>query len=148
MSRLYLDTGLLAWNGNESIGNEKIQKYFQELPTSEHVINTLDAQPIIDDSVGGQPTYLIQVSGTVKFQANNSKPFQQTFMITAAADKWKIASDCFRMQDALSLEKKWDEKYVFYDPIDFVIICSGLYKKKRLKSVLNKLTQKMNQRLR
>lgn len=107
MSRLYLDTGLLAWNGNESIGNEKIQKYFQELPTSEHVVNTLDAQPIIDDSVGGQPTYLIQVSGTVKFQANNSKPFQQTFMITAAGDKWKIASDCFRMQDALSLEKRW-----------------------------------------
>lgn len=106
MSRLYLDTGLLVWNGNEAAGNEKIQKYFQDLPSSEHSIQTLDAQPIVDDAVAGQPTYLIQVSGTVKFQAGTAKPFQQTFMITAQADKWKIASDCFRMQDALAREKK------------------------------------------
>lgn len=105
MSRLYLDTGLLVWNGNEAAGNEKIQKYFQDLPGSEHTIQTLDAQPIVDDAVAGQPTYLIQVSGTVKFHAGTAKPFQQTFMITAQADKWKIASDCFRMQDALAQEK-------------------------------------------
>lgn len=106
MSRMYLDTGLLVWNGTEAAGKDNIQKYFQDLPSSEHSMTTLDAQPIIDDSVSMQPTILIQVSGTVKFQSNNSKPFQQSFMITAQADKWKIASDCFRLQDALSTDKK------------------------------------------
>lgn len=105
MSRLYLDTGLLVWNGNEAVGSEKIQKYYQDLPSSEHSIQTLDAQPIVDDAVAGQPTYLIQVSGVVKFQSAGAKPFQQTFVITAQADKWKIASDCFRMQDALVADK-------------------------------------------
>lgn len=106
MSRMYLDTGLLVWNGTEASGKDNIQKYYQDLPSSEHVMSTLDAQPIIDDSVSGQPTILIQVSGNVKFQNNSSKPFQQSFMITAQADKWKIASDCFRLQDALCADKK------------------------------------------
>lgn len=106
MCRLYLDNGLLVWNGNGATGKDNIQKYFQDLPSSEHSITTLDAQPIIDDSTSGQPTFLIQVSGNVKFQNNPTKPFQQTFMVTAQGDKWKIASDCFRLQDALSLADK------------------------------------------
>lgn len=107
MSRLYLDTGLLVWNGNESLGKDNVQTYFQNLPSSQHTIVTLDAQPIIDDSISNQPTFLVQVSGNVAFQNNPIKPFQQTFMITAQGDKWKIASDCFRLQDALStVEKK------------------------------------------
>lgn len=101
MARLYMDNGLLVWNGNGANGKDNIQKYFQELPRSEHIMNTLDAQPIIDDAVSSQLTFIIQVSGTVKFQDNPTKPFQQTFMITAQGDKWKIASDCFRLQDAI-----------------------------------------------
>lgn len=106
MSRLYLDNGLLVWNGNGASGKDNIQKYFQELPSSQHQMITLDAQPIIDDSTSLQPTFLVQVSGNVKFQDNPLKPFQQTFMLTAQGDKWKIASDCFRLQDALSLVDK------------------------------------------
>ncbi|KAG4073849.1 hypothetical protein HA402_014054 [Bradysia odoriphaga] len=107
VSRLYLDNGLLVWNGNESSGKENIQKYFLDLPTSVHNIITLDTQPIIDESTTYAPTFIIQVSGSVKFQDNAPKPFQQSFMITAQGDKWKIATDCFRLQDALnSVEKK------------------------------------------
>lgn len=106
MSRLYLDTGILVWNGNEAVGKDTIQKYYQDLPASDHNLVTVDAQPILDDSVAGQPTFLIQVSGQVKFQNAPSKPFQQTFMITAQSDKWKIASDTFRLQDALSMDRK------------------------------------------
>lgn len=47
ISKLYLDTGLLAWNGNGVSGNEKIQKFYIELPSSDHVVNTLDSQPIL-----------------------------------------------------------------------------------------------------
>lgn len=55
----------------------------------------------LDPSVGGQLTYLIQVSGTVKFQNKTPKSFQQNFMITAQGDKWKIVSDCVRIQEPI-----------------------------------------------
>lgn len=47
ISRLYLDTGLLTWNGNGISGNDRIQKFYIELPSSDHSISTLDAQPIL-----------------------------------------------------------------------------------------------------
>ncbi|GLV42747.1 NTF2-related export protein 1 [Carabus blaptoides fortunei] len=101
MSRLYLETGVLVWNGNGTVGNERIQKFFMDLPPSDHTLTTLDSQPVIDPSVGGQLTYLIQVSGTVKFQNKTPKSFQQNFMITAQGDKWKIVSDCVRIQEPI-----------------------------------------------
>lgn len=51
MSRLYLDTGLLAWNGNGVTGNENILKFMIDLPPTDHIINTLDAQPILGELV-------------------------------------------------------------------------------------------------
>lgn len=106
MSRLYLDNGIVVWNGNGTTGKENIQKYFQDLPTTEHSVTTLDAQPIIDEATLNQKTILVMVSGYFKLGNNSSKPFQQTFMITAQGDKWKIVSDCFRIQDALSTVDK------------------------------------------
>lgn len=106
MSRLYLDDGLLVWNGNGSNGKENIQKFFHDLPVSEHTIVTLDAQPIMEAPGFPQQTYLIQVSGVVKFVDSPPRPFQQTFMVTAQVDKWKVASDCFRLQDAICADKK------------------------------------------
>ncbi|EAT33166.1 AAEL014575-PA [Aedes aegypti] len=62
-----------------------------ELPRSEHIINTLDAQPIID-AVSSQLTFIIQVPGTINFQDNPTERFQK---ITAQDD------DCFRLKDAI-----------------------------------------------
>ncbi|XP_065368221.1 NTF2-related export protein [Calliphora vicina] len=104
MNRLYLDNGLFVWNGNGASGKDNIQKYFIELPSTEHTISTLDAQPIVDEAVAGQLTYLIQTGGTVKYTDQPMKTFQQTFIITAQDDKWKIASDCYRLQDALATQ--------------------------------------------
>lgn len=106
MSRLYLDNATVVWNGNGTVGKDDIQKYFQELPTTEHSISTLDAQPIIDDATLNQRTILVMASGYFKLGSNGAKPFQQTFMITAQGDKWKIVSDCFRTQDGLSTANK------------------------------------------
>lgn len=104
MSRLYMESAVAVWNGNGTTGNENIQKFFQDLPPTTHAVNTLDAQPIIDDT---SKTLLIMVSGTVRIQDSNAKQFQQTFMITAVGTNWKIVSDCFRIQDALStIDKK------------------------------------------
>lgn len=106
MSRLYLDNAIAIWNGNGTTGKENIQKFFQDLPTTEHAVTTLDAQPVIDDATSNQKTLLIMVSGIFRVLNNPPKQFQQTFMITAQGDKWKIVSDCFRIQDALSTVKK------------------------------------------
>lgn len=106
INRLYLDSGLLVWNGNGVNGKDNIQKYIVELPTTEHYCSVLDAQPITDDTVTGQTTILIQTGGTVKYTDHPQKPFQQTFVITAEGDKWKIVSDCYRLQDALQISKE------------------------------------------
>ncbi|CAG9565493.1 unnamed protein product [Danaus chrysippus] len=98
-SKLYLDTGLLVWNGNGINGNDKIQKFLMDLPASNHVLKTLDAQPISENVVSNKLTYLIQACGDVTYQNDDGKkPFQQTFLIVAVDGKWKIASDCFRLQ--------------------------------------------------
>lgn len=105
MSKLYMDNGTYVWNGNAAVGKENIQKFYQELPPSEHNYMTVDAQPISDNAVSNSFTFLVQVSGTVKFQDSPSKAFQQTFMLTAQQEKWKIVNDCFRLQDGVC-EKK------------------------------------------
>ncbi|KAJ8937762.1 hypothetical protein NQ318_006625 [Aromia moschata] len=90
MSRLYLETGLLAWNGNGVTGNENIQKFVIDLPPY---------RP--HTAVSGQLTFMIQASGSVKYQDKTPKTFQQNFVVTAQGDKWKIVSDCFRVQEPL-----------------------------------------------
>ncbi|XP_030766115.1 NTF2-related export protein [Sitophilus oryzae] len=102
MSRLYLNTGILSWNGNGIKGNEQIEKFIIELPPSDHALTTLDAQPVLDVAVNGQLTFIIQASGTVKYQDKSPKTFQQNFVVTAQGDKWKIVSDCFRIQEPLN----------------------------------------------
>ncbi|XP_066592355.1 NTF2-related export protein [Prorops nasuta] len=101
ISRLYLDTAVLIWNGNGIDGKDNIQKFWIDLPSSDHSITTLDAQPITGPSVANQLTFLVKVSGQVKYQDKAAKPFNQSFLITAIGDKWKIVSDCFRAQEAL-----------------------------------------------
>lgn len=107
MSRLYLDNAIAVWNGNEVTGKDNIQNFFVGLPDIEHSVQAYDAQPVIDETIANQQTLLLIVSGTIRIKKAATKPFQQTFMITAEGDKWKIVRDCFRIQDALStLNKK------------------------------------------
>jgi len=35
-----------VWNGNNFKGKEAVLKFFEDLPTSEHKIDSLDVQPI------------------------------------------------------------------------------------------------------
>ncbi|EDW62770.1 NTF2-related export protein-like [Drosophila novamexicana] len=102
MGRLYIDTANFSWNGNGAQGRETIERYFLELPSSRHQLTTLDSQPILDPAVGGQTTYIILASGTVKYAEQQMRTFQQSFVITAENDKWKIASDCYRLQEPIN----------------------------------------------
>lgn len=98
-SKLYLDEGLLVWNGNGIKGNAKIQKFLLDLPPSNHFIKNLDAQPVSENLMPNNLTYLIQACGDVRYQNEEvRKPFQQTFVIVAVDGKWKISTDCYRLQ--------------------------------------------------
>ncbi|KAG7199901.1 hypothetical protein KM043_014346 [Ampulex compressa] len=99
ISRLYLDTAALIWNGNGVDGKENVQKFWTDLPPSDHSIFILDAQPITGPEISEQLTFLVKVGGQVKYDDKASRPFSQSFLITAMGDKWKIVSDCFRTQE-------------------------------------------------
>ncbi|XP_011858193.1 PREDICTED: NTF2-related export protein-like isoform X1 [Vollenhovia emeryi] len=101
ISRMYMDSATLIWNGNGVSGKDDIQKFWTDFPTSEHTIQTLDAQPITGPEVATQLTFLVKIGGQVKYDDRNFKPFNQTFLVTAVGDKWKIVSDCFRAQEIL-----------------------------------------------
>lgn len=99
ISRLYMDTAVLVWNGNGTTGKEEIQKFFAELPTSSHTYSCFDSQQIPGSAVGNKLAYVIKTAGNVSFQGRQARLFQQNFIITAEGDKWKIVSDCFRFQE-------------------------------------------------
>ncbi len=46
VGRLYMDAATLVWNGNAVNGQEAVQKFYEALPTSEHTIDAIDAQPV------------------------------------------------------------------------------------------------------
>lgn len=96
-----MDTATLVFNGTGQSGTDKIKQFYQELPPSEHRLHSFDSQPVVDNAVSGQTTLLIQCSGMVKFDNAAERPFQQSFMVTAQGDKWKIFSDVYRIQDEL-----------------------------------------------
>ncbi|GLH07300.1 NTF2-related export protein [Gryllus bimaculatus] len=100
MSRLYLDTATLLWNGNGIAGKEFIQKFFENLPSTDHVVSSIDSQPLTTGTTCHFPlTIVVSVSGFIAFCQEQPQAFQQQLLITAEGDKWKIVSDCFRFQE-------------------------------------------------
>ncbi|XP_051486318.1 NTF2-related export protein 2 isoform X2 [Apus apus] len=103
LTRLYLDKATLVWNGNAVSGQEELNKFFEMLPSTEFQVHVLDCQPVHEQATQGQTTVLVVTSGTVKFDGDKQRYFNQNFLLTAQATPtntvWKIASDCFRFQD-------------------------------------------------
>lgn len=103
LSRLYMGTATLVWNGNAVSGQESLSEFFEMLPSSEFEIHVVDCQPVHDDATPSQTTVLVVICGTVKFEGNKERDFNQNLILTAQATPtntvWKIASDCFRFQD-------------------------------------------------
>lgn len=103
LSRLYMGTATLVWNGNAVSGQESLSEFFEMLPSSEFQINVVDCQPVHDEATPSQTTVLVVICGTVKFEGNKQRDFNQNFILTAQASPsstvWRIASDCFRFQD-------------------------------------------------
>lgn len=103
---MYIEDAIHVWNGNGTTGKYDISKFLSELPSSEHKIITLDAQPLENDSEksgvqGPELSILIHVSGTVKYSVADQKPFLHIFNLLAQGNGWKITSDVYRFQDAM-----------------------------------------------
>ena len=47
IEKLYMDTASLVWNGNMVQNKDKINKFLQDLPTSEFKVQSLDTQPLL-----------------------------------------------------------------------------------------------------
>ncbi|XP_074059205.1 NTF2-related export protein 2 [Macrotis lagotis] len=103
LTRLYLDTATLIWNGNAISGLNALNEFFETLPSSEFQISVVDCQPVHEQATQSQTTVLVVTCGTVKFDGNKQRYFNQNFLLTAQvmpnSTVWKIASDCFRFQD-------------------------------------------------
>lgn len=69
------------------------------MPVTSHQVYSYDAQPVLNEFVGGQKTVMVHVGGSVKFASDKPKPFQQNFLLTASGDFWKVATDVFRHQE-------------------------------------------------
>lgn len=46
IAHFYADDSLLLWNGNPYMGSSEISSFYQTLPPSEHVLHTVDCQPV------------------------------------------------------------------------------------------------------
>ncbi|XP_067663701.1 NTF2-related export protein 2-like isoform X2 [Haliotis asinina] len=94
--KLYLDSSTVVWNGNVCNGGEAINAHFDALPASEHVINSLDTQPLVESLNPNEMAIAVSVFGTVKYQNNKNKAFTQNFTLSSQGTVWKIVSDVFR----------------------------------------------------
>ncbi|KAG7241785.1 hypothetical protein INR49_024755 [Caranx melampygus] len=96
LTRLYLDKATLVWNGNAVSGQDALGEFFESLPSSEFQVHTLDCQPVHEQATQGQTTLLVVTGGTVKFEGNKPRFFNQNFLLTAQASPnndqpvWKL----------------------------------------------------------
>ncbi len=96
ISGLYMDTAHLVWNGNSVRGREQIVQFYENLPTSDTNLMSIDAQPVLDlPEFSGQETINVVCGGRMKM-GTRSKFFTEVFMLTAVDSTWKIVSDSFR----------------------------------------------------
>ena len=118
IGNFYQDTSKLLWNGNFVEGRERISNFLRQLPPSEHVIQSFDAQPMLADwnEETQSCSILVIVHGEVYFGTGLSmnpprsdyQPFYHQF--TLSPDISKIRSP----QDNLSTPTQ-QHYYVQYD---------------------------------
>jgi len=96
ISGLYLTTANLVWNGNYVHGKDQIVNFFENLPSTETNLMSVDAQPVLDlPEFNGQVTINVTCGGRIKV-GSRAKFFTESFMLTAENNTWKIVSDTFR----------------------------------------------------
>ncbi|CAH1777046.1 unnamed protein product, partial [Owenia fusiformis] len=99
LGKMYMDTATMVWNGNGVTGTTDILKFIEDLPSSEHKVESLDCQPLGDHVTKGQTSIIVTTMGSVKYEGNTAKMFNQNFMLTSQENVWKVVSDTFRTSE-------------------------------------------------
>ena len=90
----------MTWEGNKVKTQDMIGSFLKDLPSSNHRIDALDVQPISAAMNDGKKSYLIGISGTVKFDKEPLKSFNQHIVVSNDGGSLKIISDTLRLTDA------------------------------------------------
>ena len=105
----------MLWNGNAYTGSSEISSFYQTLPPSEHVLHSVDCQPVpgkyperarklymyfltLTDIAGEQSTVIVTCEGEVQYQGSDSQAeiFSHHFVLKKVGDVWKVTNDTFR----------------------------------------------------
>merc|ERR1712130_286376 len=95
--KLYSEQATLIWDGNKVDTQDAIGKFLKDLPISNHRIDSLDVQPVDEVMTDGTTSFLIGVSGSVKFDKKSYLNFNQHFVVSKIDNKLKIISDTNRL---------------------------------------------------
>ncbi|KAJ9452421.1 NTF2-related export protein [Diplonema papillatum] len=95
LSKLYHETATTIWNG-EPVGRNEIDQLLAKIPSSKHVIASLDVQPIQDSC-----HFLLSVHGKCSYAGSVHRSFHQQFVawkeeVHGSPTRFWIMHDCFR----------------------------------------------------
>ncbi|CCD73516.1 NTF2-related export protein [Caenorhabditis elegans] len=97
---LYTQVSNAVWNGNPINGYDSICEFMKALPSTQHDIQSLDAQRLPEgvtgDMSGGM---LLNVAGAVTVDGDSKRAFTQTLLLGVEDGKYKVKSDRFRYVD-------------------------------------------------
>ncbi|CAO4360694.1 Protein CBR-NXT-1 [Caenorhabditis briggsae] len=89
-----------VWNGNPINGFDDICRFMAALPSTQHNIQSLDAQRLPEgvsgDMSGGM---ILHVAGSVTVDSDAQRAFTQTLVLGVEDGKYKVKSDRFRYVD-------------------------------------------------
>lgn len=79
ISKMYMDSAVLVWNGNGKEGSNAIQEFLVQLPRSTHALYTVDCQPFFGN-----------YSNVLFFDLKNDCPSFEKILINLIQANWKI----------------------------------------------------------
>eukprot|EP01117_Protostelium_nocturnum_P006610 TRINITY_DN237_c0_g1_i2.p1 TRINITY_DN237_c0_g1~~TRINITY_DN237_c0_g1_i2.p1 ORF type:complete len:107 (+),score=29.03 TRINITY_DN237_c0_g1_i2:490-810(+) len=98
--RFYRDNSIAVWNGTPMAGSSAISEFYKKMPTTKHLIDSIDCHPIQLGNDASK-TMLVTVVGKVIYAgADKMRPFNQNFILSqeeGGGRNYYVASDCFRL---------------------------------------------------
>jgi len=111
--RLYKDQSAVIWNGTMYRGLQNLNEFFKVLPSTQHHVHSMDAQPIpvlgtnasllrdVAMTPASASNILVTVIGTVSYGGAAPRQFHQTFVLAqdlgGPSTHLYVSLDCFRL---------------------------------------------------
>uniref|UniRef100_A0A8R1DPM5 NTF2-related export protein n=1 Tax=Caenorhabditis japonica TaxID=281687 RepID=A0A8R1DPM5_CAEJA len=95
-----ISTSNAVWNGNPINGYDSICQFLAALPSTQHNIQSLDAQRLPEGVTGDlNGGIILHVGGSVTVDNDAERAFTQTLVLCVEDAKYKVKSDRFRYVD-------------------------------------------------